>query len=200
MDASANPFVQPAAWTPPRMPDDPAPTDLFADAQAAIAAQQLTTRRQRAQERLAEREHAKSQAWLTERAGARSGGLPGWTLAADGSCPVLGPVARWLRDRGQAVAVPEAARDQAGFVERLDALIRFADDLAIRAQSAADDATPEDYATLDARAARCLDLAVAVRQSIWRATLEIDQARLLSVAGDLADLAIVALETFCAPR
>ena len=197
MDASANPFVQPAAWTPPRMPDDPAPTDLFADAQAAIAAQQRTTRRQRAQERLAEREHAKSQAWLAERRSEAVGAAKLWTQVAAGSCPVLGPVARWLRERGQAVAVPEAARDQAGFVERLDVLVRFADDLAIRAQSAADDATPEDYATLDARAARCLDLAVAVRQSIWRATLEDERTRLIAASIEAVQLAIAALETFC---
>ncbi|WP_144410551.1 hypothetical protein [Burkholderia thailandensis] len=199
MDASANPFVQPAVWTPPLVPDDPAPIDLFADAQAAIAARQRTTRRQRAQERFTERERAASQAWLAERAGARSEGLPGWTLAADGSCPVLGPVARWLRERGQGVAVPLAARDQAGFVERLDALVRLADDLAKRAQAAADAATA-DYAALDARAVRCLALAVEIRQAIWRASLETDQARLLSVAGALAELAIVALETFCAAR
>lgn len=183
MSVEQNPFVQPATRTPPRVPDAAAPIDLFKDAEAAIAAQQRTTRRQRAQERLAAREHAKSQAWLAERRGEAADAAQLWSVAADGSCAVLGPVAHWLRERGQAVAVPSAALDHAGFVERLDALARFADALAIRAQSAADDAAPDDFATSDARAAHCLALAVEIRQAIWRASLETDKSAAVERGG-----------------
>lgn len=193
---TANPFVRPstapASYTPPVAPSPEA--DL---AQALVQADADTRRRAAAQ--CEARATAARRARFVARAAERPGEPAAWTLAPDESCVLLGPVARWLREHGQDVAVPSAARDRAEFVERLNVLVRLADDIATRAQAAADDAVA-DYAALDARAARCLSFAVDIRQSVWRARLEDERTRLLHASTDIARLAVAQLDAFCASR
>lgn len=197
---NSNPFVNQA---PSRTPAPQRPGGEWGAGLAEALSEANGPARRRAAARRDAKSHAACQAWLLERERAQpaapSAELAAWTQAGDGSCPILGPVARWLRERGQATPIPAAARDRAEFVDRLDVLVRLADDLATRAQSLADGAIA-DYAALDARADRCMSIAVAVRQAVWVARLEAERSRLLLAAVGVTSAIVSLLEAFCAPR